>query len=134
MADTKDAAAAAAAPLARVVEAVVPPRPVARQPLTADLDLLAATGLERFAAAAAKMQPKGLYSRIAVPGGPPALYRPEGAAGADPHWALAPLAQTHVGPPPPGAAAGPDALAVFSAGLPAGRYVLPEEAKGDRVT
>jgi hypothetical protein len=104
--------------------------------MTADVDLLAATGLERFAAAAAKMQPKALYSRIAVPGGPPTLYRTEGAApGApDPHWSLASLAQAHVGPPPPAAAAGADALSVFSAGLPAGRYVLPEEAKGSRVT
>jgi hypothetical protein len=79
------------------------------------------------------MQPKPLYSRVAVPGGPPLLYRVEGAPpGADP-WALAPLAQAHVGPPPPAAAAGPEALGVFSAGLPAGRYVLPEDAKGVRV-
>lgn len=122
--------------LDRLVAAVAPAREPASSAaaLTADRDLLAATGLERFAAAAERMQPKALYSRIAVPGGPPALYRAGdgGPAAADP-WSLAPLAQAHVGPPPPAAAAGADALGVFVAGLPAGRYVLPEEAKGVRV-
>jgi hypothetical protein len=122
--------------LARVVAAVAPPREQSNS-LTAGGDLLAATGLERFAAAAERMQPKALYSRIAVPGGPPVLYRAgdgtsAAAALVDP-WSLAPLAQAHVGPPPPAASAGPEALASFVAGLPAGRYVLPEEARGVRV-
>jgi len=79
------------------------------------------------------MQPKPLYSRVAVPGGPPVLYRVEGAPPGQDPWALAPLAHAHVvGPPPPAADASADALGVFSAGLPAGRYVLPEDAKGVR--
>jgi hypothetical protein len=121
--------------LDRVVAAVAPPRPPAPEAMTADRDLLAATGLERFAAAAERMQPKALYSRIAVPGGPPELYRAgEGIAPAADPWSLAPLAQAHVGPPPPAAAAGAESLGrLFVAGLPAGRYVLPPEAKGVRV-
>lgn len=123
--------------LDRVVAAVAPPRERAGSaaPLTADRDLLAATGLERFAAAAERMQPKALYARIAVPGGPPVLYRAGdgGMAAASDPWALLPLAQAHIGPPPPAASAGTDALASFVAGLPPGRYVLPEDAKGVRV-